>query len=101
MSWLLLLAGGIIGGILSAYSRRDRDNVLLRLVSFVVPFGCTVGFWLLEFKSGGVQTLIGGAQAGTGRLASNIITVVASSALCWLLSKGIGALIVSYIDTKR
>ena len=100
MSWLLLLAGGITGGILSAYSRRDRDNVLLRLVSFIVPFACTVGFWLLEFKSGGGVTL-SFLSGGANRIVSNIITVAVTSVLCSLISKGIGAMIVSYIDMKK
>lgn len=100
MSWVLLLAGGIIGGVLSAYSRRDRENVFLRLVSFIVPFGCTVGFWLLEFKSGGSVTH-SFLNTGADKLVSNIVTVVITSVLCSLISKGIGALIVNYIDIKR
>ncbi|MBQ9517087.1 MAG: hypothetical protein IJR60_03330 [Eubacterium sp.] len=99
MSWALLLAGGIIGGILSAYSRRDRDNVFLRIVSFIVPFACTAGFWYLEFKSGGSTGSF--MKIGADNIASSIITVVFTSVLCSLISKGIGALIVTYIDTKR
>lgn len=94
MRWFLLLAGGIIGGVLSAYSRRDRDNVLLRAFSFIVPFGCTVGFWLLEYKSGG-------SLQNISKLTSDIVTVVLTSVLCWGISKGIGVLIVGYIDTKK
>ena len=100
MSWALLLLGGIIGGVLSAYSRRDRDNIFLRIISFIVPFLCTCGFWYLQYKSG-TATFLRNGFLNADHMATNIITVVLTSVLCWAISKGIGVLIVSYINSKR
>ena len=97
MSWLIFIAGSISGGVLSALSRRNRDSVLLRLLSFVVPAVCSVLFWYLEYKSG---RLLSGVL-DFSNIGSEIVNIVITTAVCTLLSKGIGWLIVKYVEMKR
>ena len=99
MSWIILLLGGIGGGVLSAYSRKNRDSVLLRIVSSLVPFGATALFFFLKYKSGGLGALAG-TLVPSGSLASGAVSFIITTVICVGISKGLGALIVYYIESK-
>ncbi len=103
MIWIIIVLGSLAGGVISAYSRRDRDNIFLRFASSAVPFVCTAGAFYYQYKTGGLQALTGGFRflSSGGSLATNIVTLVITSAVCVLISKGLGVMIAGYIDSKR
>lgn len=98
MSWVLLLFGSLAGGILSALSWRDRENVLMRFIAFVVPFGFGVAFWYFKIKSGNLLADFSAVSADG--IASQIVTMIITSLIVTAVSKGIGFLIVKYFDEK-
>lgn len=103
MSWIVLVFGSILGSVLSAYSRRDRDNVFLRLLSSAVPLGFTVLFAYMQYKSGGLHNIAKSLQIGTSgsSVVSGIVTALIAAVICTAISKLLGIVIVQYIDDKR
>ncbi len=104
MQWLLLVGGSLAGGVLSAAARRNEDSLLLRLLAAFVPFACTAGFWYLTFRSGNALAQLGQTfgigAAGDSSLITRLVTAAATCVLCTLLCKGMGIMLVKYIDTK-
>jgi hypothetical protein len=94
MSWIILVLGSIIGSVFSAMSRQNRESVLLRVLSFAIPFASGATFWYLQYKSGEILAAV------SGDLASNLTTAAVSMIICMLISKLLGILIAKYIEVK-
>ena len=102
MQWALLFIGNIIGGLISAYSMKNRESVFLRLLSIVTPITVSVVFWTLRFKSGQVFSFAQSLQgASTNTVTNEIVTIVVTSVIFTAVSKGLGFLIAKYIETKN
>ncbi|MBR3149236.1 MAG: hypothetical protein IKF64_03620 [Eubacterium sp.] len=97
MIWIVFVIGSIAGGVLSALSRKNRYSVLLRLFSFIVPISFGALFWYMQYKSGQLTFSISNLDG----IRSNVLNVLFTTIFCTLVSKGIGVLIVKYIEIKR
>ena len=100
MRWVLLFAGNVLGGMVSVYYWKNRDSVLLRILSFLLPFSFNTVFWVIQFKSGRLPDAFGISGQGVSSTVTGIVTAVITSFVLALLCKGIGIMIAKYIETK-
>ena len=104
MHWIVLAAGIIAGGILR-FLYNKKKNKALKYISFIVPFGFAIAYWILIFKTGYEPRFFSTTHTNveyTGYTAKMLkwVMVLTTSCLITGVSWGFGALI-TFLGEKK
>ena len=97
MHWVVLAIGIVLGGILRLLYDKKKNRVL-NILSFIVPFGFGIAFWILLFETGYnpkfFSTTVEGLEyTGATAQTSKWIMIILTSCIFAGISWGFGALI--------
>ena len=52
MHWIIFALAIIIGGIIRSFYYKSNNNIILNIISFIVPFSLGVLFWIKLYETG-------------------------------------------------
>ena len=99
MQWIILFLGNVLGAVISAFSRKNRDSFALRALSIIVPVSFSALFWYVRFKSGDAMNMLG-SLTNLNSVTNTVVNVAVTSVVFAVLSKGFGLLIAKYIELR-